>query len=666
MKYILTAAIAFLALSIAALGFIPSSPLIHLVIGKPADDPLVIYYALHLGVQYEELNGEMTVHKYYDNVEISVTMSLARGLRETIITCKKDEETEELLGELLAFYGLPIRYKDFLVTAGYTDSASDLGLDDKNIDWENFDWESYGEAVKEGNHLVSNTVWDIEDTASEGNPNGAKIVYYPKGSRRDATASLRYSYRFSGDFIVDEVTIVGDFIKSPPNIWQEDAEEFLQMLPSEERQSILNLVAAEHSTTGETYVDQYEHIAKTSNQDIETELRSVKYIDNPEPAETHPDIWEQYLSENKTKNMVEMFGKKDYSYDDWKVLREKYGFKKDGVFAVAPGSKIVIQTTDYDRVICSILLRIDRESELHMYGLDKQMSYDEIEKKFGPEYVRSTTKYTCVSMPEGVTDKKHHMIIEMNYNSDTSTIKSLEFKPLHPKEIKVSEAYEVVSTGPVNLGQIQYQWVDGYWFSGTMISALPYSGHIYAYEGTNAIYTMLDGKMLNNGIQPTILIDNENSYDPLYVHFSNAIDQMNLFNLDKDIATKYLIRIQEDGPGDKYDANWENLNHYAQECFNELDIAHEQLFRASLIIEKIGGCQYIAQEFRNMMIAISEIRNLIETMRKIGLSIGQATQEDIAELNKLEGYQNQLSTGKDKILQGLKECEYIKKAHGGE
>ncbi len=164
--------------------------------------------------------------------------------------------------------------------------------------------------------------------------------------------------------------------------------------------------------------------------------------------------------------------------------------------------------------------------------------------------------------------------------------------------------------------------------------------------------------MLRNGVAPSILDNAVELYDPIYAYFNKAIYQLNLFSDNQDFALIHSEYIRDDKNNLNYDTNWKNLKYYVDKCLEELDIAHEHLHQASLLIEKEVGCQFVAQECRNMMTAISGLKRGIDALRQLGLSHGNPNREILDEFEKVNGYLDDLQKAKENITNGLISCGY--------
>ncbi len=450
MKTLLSLLFLCLALSIAATDFNPASPNLHLLIGKPADDPLVLYYLANTGFTLDKFLNSSSETIYKGDYMVSISLLLNEGFRRAEIAHYKDSQSEQFFSELTSFYGLPSHFQDFL--------------------------EAYN------NNASLRDIWQYKDNATEENPEASKMVFYPKGSELDAKVKLLYQYREDGKYVIHYIAISGDFNKFPLNTWWGDADDYVQYMVTDQRQSIKDVMAKARGG-----------IAQTSQQNNSLNAATKPPQSKPVVEEPLPDIWEPYFG-SKTKSMLYLFNKKDYCSNDWKVIQEKYGFTKDDEYVKSKDQSVVIETGNYDTIIKSIGIKVTNESILKAFGFGEQMTYDELEARYGPNYIRAKSSYFFIGGPEKDPDKHHHMSIGATFNYDADKITRIGFSPLHPEDFKFDSTFGIYPTGAVDHNVMDYLWADGFWFKGILNSDLPYSGEIYSYEGTSRFTRLLTGR----------------------------------------------------------------------------------------------------------------------------------------------------------------------------
>ena len=397
----------------------------------------------------------------------------------------------------------------------------------------------------------------------------------------------------------------------------------------------------------------------------------LKVVEEIGHQERHPfpygrrlddSIWGKLLTHKiGLSAMTWAFNKKDYTNEDWNILRKNYWFKYDSEVYRSPDEKISLITSSNGRYIKGIVLYIDSEDDLKSLGFAKHYTKEELEKYYGYEYIRYGSYYNVVMIPEGDDNKENHILLRLNLDTNKNLIKSASLKPFNPEKIKIGKTLRYIETGVVNKPDVTYQFADGARFIGKVHGGIPSTGSIYAYN-TDVNVMNLKSFTPDRGFAPDFIKKAEKMRDPVLKHMDQVAREMNAFREDeKKMANSMLGYMEKPEDTDLY-RRW--VNEAASEAEKHVRKARLHVDNIFTLVEGSDlGCSLASTDIARIFTSLSYFQDLIDTARKIVRTSREKTIEYEEFLKSYNKYDQQLKTAYDSLIDDLNKCGYFEKMY---
>lgn len=368
-------------------------------------------------------------------------------------------------------------------------------------------------------------------------------------------------------------------------------------------------------------------------------------------------VWKEYFQGDESSNLLQIFNKKDYTADDWTALKENYFYSEDHNYFLSSEDFLQIEASWDKTYIKSLRIKINTAADLMTLGLDNQMSYNELTRRFGTEYIEDKQRYEAILIPKGDYNKKNHLNGYFEMNEDYTEIRYIKLAPRHAEEIMVNGQIAFLPAGANARDGVDYQWIDGYWFSGRLKGGIPWEGSVYYYFSDTPFDYISEGQ-ITKGESPTILTDPSAHSNTVKNLLDEVTGCLNAFDDSQVLMLMYIDNMIEDDERAKYETNWEMLDYYVNKGNDSLDEAFNAIYSLICKLDEKEGTGAAKQQARAILTNISNLEKVVKAYRNIGLRFGNGAEEDIQEMNNYSSYIADIEQAHAELLTELTKCGY--------
>lgn len=365
-------------------------------------------------------------------------------------------------------------------------------------------------------------------------------------------------------------------------------------------------------------------------------------------------------------NFKLLFNKNGLTENDWNDLVRKYNFVYSNDTYFSPDKKFSVTTWKNGHVL-DLNIYIYDESDLEIFGFNRNYTYSEMESLFGYEYWDSDRlAYTIIACFDSDMNRDHHFEIKFSYNSEvnadgTNHIYCVTYSPIKP------DSFEL--TGPGKLGFIEtgcvdgdcesgdgvYQWSDGNLYEGSFTFARPYYGTVYTYWNRMVFTKFYDGVPQNN-LLPSNIEKMLQKMDEVLFDIETAMtENSEILETKKWIENnRYLERLYDD----KEDEDALNsLKVWAQSGKEHTAKSIVYTRRAYDLIENRSNCPEACTKLARMLSALDVIEDVFDELLTVAGQGGAVYSNNVENLDQYYSAIKMLDYSP--VIEELSSCGYF-------
>ncbi len=359
--------------------------------------------------------------------------------------------------------------------------------------------------------------------------------------------------------------------------------------------------------------------------------------------------------------MTWAFNKKDYTKEDWDILKKNYWFKHDSGVYRSPDGKISLIAPTNGHYIKEIALNIDNENDLKSLGLAKHYSKQELERIYGYEYIGYSSSYRTIMIPEGDEDKNNHIIMVLGLNTAENKITKAQLSPINPEKIIVGKTLRYIATGIVNKPGVTYQFADGPRFVGTVRGGIPFTGTIFDYMTDTSLMTLRSYKP-DQGFAPAFIANAEKMRDPLLKHMDRFAIEINAFREDEKEMALSMEGYMEKPEESEFYSGW--IKESATKAEKHIKKARLHMDNIFDLVGKADlECNIASTHIAEIYTSLSYFQDLIGTARKLAQNNRERAYKYKEVLEKYNKYDKQMRGAYDSLISDLENCGYFNKMY---